>query len=338
MGKTNEKVLSASRVKKLEDCSWAYWCNYHLKLPSEGNSGAARGTACHLILELLLDKKHKDLFKKLISSEDIYTCPSVVKVVEKSLKKSGFYSQEDMDLCNEMIIVGLKADFFGHGGKVIKGEQEFLIESKSPEYKIMGFIDKPIKYTKTNTIKIVDYKSSKNKFLDKELDGNIQSMAYTLAAQKLWPRIKKHLVEFLFLRFPEQPAQTIEPSKDQIKGFEYYLEHLYKLINIFTEKEAKTNFAADQPMPSRDEGFKGPLNCGFAKRKGQLKKNGQLMWHCDYKFPFDYYALIDKDGETCKTALKKKDLKASRGQKIIKKSYEGCPAHKHLFSQDDFGF
>ena len=58
-----EKVLSASRLKTLETCSWSYWCNYHLKLPQKQNEGALRGTVCHLVFEMLVKKKHK---KRLI--------------------------------------------------------------------------------------------------------------------------------------------------------------------------------------------------------------------------------------------------------------------------------
>jgi ATP-dependent helicase/DNAse subunit B len=335
------KFLSASRVKKLEDCSWAYWCNYEQSLPSTSNSGASRGTACHLILEMLLNKRHKHHFKKITEANNIQVSPSIVKLVEKSLKRDGFYSEENMDLCNEMILIGLNSDFFGgKGGKVISAEQEFKIESKSPEYKIRGFIDKPIRYSKEGTVKIVDYKTSKRKFQPSELDGNIQSMAYSLATKKLWPRTKKVIIEFLFLRFPKSPSQQIEVSKDQLKGFESWLAHLYKLINNFTKKDAKSNFAADQPMPNKDGGFKGPLNCGFAKYKGQLKKNGEPMWHCEYKFPFEYYELESEEGKTLKVSKERKDLLPEEGQTVTQKYYEGCPAHKHLFSEgkDEFDF
>ena len=54
-----ERVLSASRLKTLETCSWSYWCNYHLKLPQKQNEGALRGTVCHLVFEMLVKKKHK---------------------------------------------------------------------------------------------------------------------------------------------------------------------------------------------------------------------------------------------------------------------------------------
>ena len=309
-----------------------------LKLPSTSNSGAARGTACHLVFEVLLNKRHKHHFEKITTDNSIFNSPSIVILIEKSLKKDGFYDKENMQMCNDMILVGLNSDFFARGGKVIAAEQEFLLENEDPEYKIKGFMDKPIGYPKTKLIKIVDYKSSKNKFQESELDANIQALTYSLAAQKLWPKMKRVIIEFLFLKFPEEPQQQVESTKDELKGFERWLAHIYKLINNFTEKEAKSNFAADQPMPPKGGGFKGPLHCGFAKRKGQLKKDGSPMWHCEYKFPFDYYVLVGKDGKEKGKAFNKKDLSPSKGEKIKEKHYEGCPAHKHLFVKDDFNF
>ena len=61
-----ERVLSASRLKTLETCSWSYWCNYHLKLPQKQNEGALRGTVCHLVFEMLVKKKKDDGNTKLL--------------------------------------------------------------------------------------------------------------------------------------------------------------------------------------------------------------------------------------------------------------------------------
>ena len=196
-----ELLLSASRIKKWEDCSWLYWCSYILKLPSRGNSGAARGTACHIVFEMLLAKKRKKYVDEILSKNDIASVPPIKRLVIRSLKRDGFYSEEDYDLCNKMILVGLKNDFFGKedGGRVVNAEQKFVIENEDPKYKIMGFMDKPVSYSKSKTIKIVDYKSSKNKFCNSELDGNIQASTYVLAAKKLWPKMKKFLVEFFLL-------------------------------------------------------------------------------------------------------------------------------------------
>jgi len=333
--KLNVALLSASRIKTLESCSWKYWCNYHLRLPSEGNDGARRGTVCHLVLELLLKKRHKKHFTYLTKHKKFNE--AIKRLVLKNLKKEGAtLSDENYNLCEDMIIVGLENDFFGKGGKIDSPELEFLLESDDPLYKAKGFIDKPIKY-KTK-ISIVDYKSSQNKFTEGELDCNFQAMTYALAAKKLlWPKIKKVSVDFLFLRYPQDPWQSIEFNPDQLKGFEHYLSHVYKIINNFTEDSATSNFAAHQPMPKKNEGFCGPLNCGFAKYPGQLKKDGNRMWHCDFKFPYDYYALVNEDGKTLKSSLKKESLEpVKKGQKIIEKHYEGCPVHNNI--EDDFDF
>ena len=63
-------------------------------------------------------------------------------------------NEENTTLMNDMILVGLRCDFFGTGGKVDKPEHEFLLENKNPPYKIRGFIDKPILYKKNKQIKI----------------------------------------------------------------------------------------------------------------------------------------------------------------------------------------
>ena len=327
------QILSASKIKTFESCSWKYWCNYHLKLPQENNDGARRGTVCHLIFELLVNKRHKKHFDLLMSQGSLSASPAIARLVRKSLKKEGGYSEENYLLCEEMILVGLDNDFYGSKGAVNSPEKEFLLESSDPEYKIRGFIDKPIEYDKK--VKIVDYKSSKNKFNKKELKSNVQAMTYTLASKKLWPKLKNIIVEFLFLRFPKSPSQQIRFTKEQLSGFEYYLEHIYKIINNFTESDAQSNFASNQPMPKRDEGFCGPLNCGFAKHKGQLKKDGTLMWHCPFKFDFEYYSLIGEDGKVIKNSFNEGDLDENKG-KIELKTYKGCPAHTR--SQDDFDF
>ena len=330
---SKEQILSASKIKTFESCSWKYWCNYHLKLPQENNDGARRGTVCHLIFELLVKPRHKKHFDLIMEAQTLDASPAVKRLVKKSLVKEEGYSEENYLLCEEMILVGLDNDFYGAKGEVNSPEKEFLLESESPKYKIRGFIDKPVEYNKK--LKIVDYKSSKSKFNKNELKSNVQAMTYTLAAQTILPKIKNVIVEFLFLRFPKSPSQQIRFTKEQLSGFEYYLEHVYTIINNFTESDAKSNLASTKPMPKRDEGFCGPLNCGFAKYKGQLKKDGTLMWHCPFKFDFEYYSLIDADGNLLKTSFNKEDLDDSKGE-IKHQSYGGCPAHTR--QDDDFDF
>jgi hypothetical protein len=301
---TVQKHLSASRVKTLETCSWVYWCKYHLNLPDKSNDGALRGTICHLIFELLVNKRHKAHFTSMMAGGSIKSSPAIDRLIIKHLKKSEIYTDANYQMIDEMILVGLKNDFFGgKGGKLGKPEQEFDLENESPKYKIKGFIDKPILYDKKKEVKIVDYKSSKYKFRGDDLESNLQAMMYSLASKKIWPGYKP-TVEFLFLRHPKQPLQQLEFTDEQIRGFESYLEHVNVIVNGFSEKDANTNFAVFNK--------KSKWMCGIGS------------WVCPFKKPFAYYALIE--GEKIVKTSFIDDLKTtSEKQRIEKKTYSGCP-------------
>lgn len=299
--------LSASRMKTLEMCSWTYWCKYHLGLPDKTNDGALRGTICHLILELLLKPRHKKHYDSIVEEKAIKASKPVDKTVIKFLKANDAYNEENYDLCSKMIYVALDHDFFGgEGGVIDHPEQEFKIENKKPKYNIYGFMDKPIQYKKDKSLKIVDYKTSKQKFRGEDLETNVQAMMYSLAAKKLWPKLKRRVVQFLFLKFPRAPAQELEYSDKQLKGFEYYLEHVNQIIANYSEADAKTNYAAK----SNYKWLCGPAKSG---------------WICPFHKPMDYYSLLDKDGQQIKSSHND-DFKPKKGETVEKRRYEGCPA------------
>lgn len=302
-----KKFLSASRVKLLETCSWLYWTKYHLSVPEKTNDGALRGSCCHLIFELLLNPRHKSHFSKIIEKGSLKGSEPVDKLVIKTLVKSGAFSSENYEMVDAMILVGLKNNFFGEpGAEISSPEQSFEIINEKPAYRIKGFMDKPVQYAKSKTIQIVDYKSSKAKFKGDELSANVQGMMYSLAARKLWPKQKKYLVDFLFLRFPKQPIQSLEFSEEQLAGFELYLEYVNKIVDDFSEKTAKTNYAADND--------KSKWLCSAGK------------WVCPMKFGFDYYGVFNSKGEILRSSLKD-DVVPKEGERVEKLRYEGCPRH-----------
>jgi hypothetical protein len=301
----NLKVLSASRIKTLETCSWVYWNNYHTKVPQSQNDGALRGTICHTVFELLLNKRHLENYKRIIKKNAIDGDKGVDALVKKLAKKVKL-DDSNYKLLNDMILVGLKHDFFGEHGDIVKPEYSFNIESQEPKYHIRGFIDKPIKTKKE--MHIIDYKSSKYKFRGDDLEANIQAMMYSLASKKLWPKLKP-IVKFLFLRFPKQPIQELTFTDEQITGFEHYLEHINDYVNKFDENSAKANFAIDNE-----------------KNKWMCKVGG---WKCPYKDPYEYYVKLNDKGEVVETSLEN-NFKDIKGFKVETRKYEGCPKWPQL--------
>lgn len=310
-----EKILSASRIKTLETCSWSYWASYHLKIPQKGNDGSKRGTLCHLIFELLLNSRHKKHYELIMKEGSTKSDLAIIKLITKHLNREQINTEENFEMVCNMIYTGLNNDFFCEKSKLEDPEKEFLLENEEPKYKIKGFMDKLAFYKKKTFLKIIDYKSSKAKFKGEEIESNVQAMAYSLAARKLWPNLKKVVVDFVFLRFPKDPIQSApESSEEQLKGFERYLAYLYKIINNFTEKTAKSNYAAEN------------------QKNRWLCKAGKT-WRCPYLDPVDFFVLLDKEGEAIDSSFKN-DLKCPDGFKIEKRSYKGCPAH--AISTDDF--
>ena len=276
-----------------------------MKVPQKGNSGAIRGTVCHLVFELILKPRHQHNYNKILKYNGLDGSPSVKRLVIKHLTKREIIDDgESYELCDKMIVVGIQYDFFGSIGAEIVGiEKKFFLDRKKPKYKALGYIDKIVKEGKS--IKITDYKSSKYKFKGEELDSNIQAMMYTLAAKEEWPDAEDIHVEFLFLRFPRSASQEIRVTADQLAGFEYYLEHIYKIINKFNEDDAKTNYAADNQSVR------------------WLCKAGKT-WRCPYLDPVEYYDLTDEGGEIIKSSFKEEDLEKKEGHVIKKMKYDLC--------------
>ncbi len=320
------KALSASRIKTLENCSWLYWCVYHLRLPQVQNEGAKKGQVCHSIFELLLNKKHIAHFNKMIKEDSVTASKPVERLIRRYLQKLDLdpFNTELFLQIDQMIMVGLKNDFFGKGGKIVAPEYSFEIANEVPVYLIKGFIDKP--FIKNNKIIIDDFKSSKKKFEGEDKESNLQALIYSLAATKIWPDLTP-VVRFIFLQYPDDPMQKVQYTPDALKGFEFYLENIQKKVNGFDEYDAKSAYAYDQGRPEGGE-FKGELMCGRAKYAGHLKKDGKKMWHCPFKFGFNYYA-IKKDGKI-KTTIFESDrdkVQLKEDETIEFLTYQGCPRH-----------
>jgi hypothetical protein len=154
---------------------------------------------------------------------------------------------------------------------------------------------------------------------------------YSLAVRHLFPHYKKRCSEFLFLKFDLNSKGTLKMKKlsdKKLDDFEIELSQTQKYLNNFSLRHARSAYAADKPRP-KDGSFGGQIVCGFARYRGQPKKDGTPMWHCLYKFPFDYYGLFDKNDKMIKSEFPENYhlLLRLKGKKdtIKKLYYSGCP-------------
>jgi hypothetical protein len=360
---SKEKVfLSASRIKVVDQCGWVYWCKYKLKLPDRSNDGASRGTICHAIFECLGNPRHKKHYDLIVNSKSSFASPSVARMISIYAKKLSVNDPENLDLIDEMTVNGLLYDFFGRTEDdelEEYSEKSFSIsvDEGDRKYNIRGFIDKLFLYKNKSSALIRDFKSSKAVFKGKEITDNLQDLMYCLAVKHLYPDFLKRTSEFVFLRFDlsndllgklgKGIVRMEDISDEELLGFEYQLTEIQAFLEDFDESNAMSNFAAEKSFPS-DGTFGGPLMCGkdgFKKSRGEyvLDKNGDKIksYICQYRKPFEYYALLNKSGKVVKTCFEDEvqdlDYEESEGFKLELRSYGGCAywnAKKNL--ADDF--
>lgn len=337
--------LSASRIACAEKCSWVYWCKYLNKIPDSSNTGASRGSVCHNIFEYLGKERHRKHYNSILNANSIEGSKAVKKLVniQSAQQDPPVDSLEELDLIDQFIVNGLSFDFYGDSEEkpfdaISEKVFELEINEDDKKYYIYGFIDKLFLYDKGKRAVIRDFKTSKKIYVGSEVTDNLQNLIYCLAVSKLYPKCKDIRTEFLFLKFDlssdllgstgEGVLKMDSISKEELEGFEYHLTEIQSYLDNFDYNTACSNFAADQPFPE-DKSFSGPLSCGFAKEPGQLKKDGTPMWHCNYKFPFNYYALKDSAGVILKSVKEGEEHKLianeDEGQYIEKMHYEGCP-------------
>ena len=348
----SEVILSASKIKTAQSCSWKYWTSYVLKLPQSSNDGASRGWICHLVCELLGLKKHKTHYNKIIKKGTIQASPAVAKLVHIHAKKLDVSDSENMELIDMMTTKALLFDFFGkERGSPTKSisEHEFNIsvDENGKKYKIRGFIDKLFLYDRGKNALIRDFKTSKQIFKGKEISDNLQNLMYCLAVKRNFPKVSDVEVEFLFLKFDlsvdllgkkGNGVLTMERiTNEELQGFEYQLTSIQQYLEDFDEDCAKSDFAANRNYPS-DGTFGGPLMCGkdgFKKSRGDFVYNSEgekiKNFICEHRKPFDYYQHLDNQGNIIKCYKEKPDIKPSKGESIVKKSYGGCP---HFYNSD----
>lgn len=340
--------LSASRIKTLQSCSWEFWANYYLKVPSGDNSGSIMGSNTHNVFEFLGKPNRRKYFDRLIETQRLDSVPSIYKYCLLFLRSKGLdpfaetvTAQGDMkphiELVEKMILAGLNYDFFGEAENPDEAHTEIDfdidVEEDDKSYRIRGFIDKLFLFKDKSLAKIRDFKSSKKAYEGNEVDDNIQDLSYKLAVKRRFPEYEKRQTEFVFLQHEDKDEFSIKTPiacDDELDGFEHFLTDIQNIVENFDEEDAVSNMARDKGFPKKEEGFSGSLKCGIGTEPNQMKKDGSKpLWTCFCKFGYYFYVLLDGE-KVIDSKMKECDLPTPKdNQKIEKRFFKGCPSWKN---------
>lgn len=313
--------LSASRLNCYNSCSWVYFVQYVLKIKSPSNSGSSRGDVAHRVFECLLNSKRKPLVAKILKEKTVKCHPPLARFVARQLTKHGLTEydkkgEHNFDLVDEMILVGLSLDFYCDGWELEPPELEF--KYKGNGYELLGYIDKSA--TKPGQYLIQDFKSSQKKYEGEEKDFNIQSLIYSLWSYKERGIIP--FVQFIFLRFKDDPFIEKQYTAEELDGFQDYLIYITSYLSDFTFNKAIDNMAVDKGFP-KDGSFSGRTMCGRSKSPTDTKKDGTLMYACAHKWPYNYFAVFNDKGEHLYSS--RDEPKLNEGETAVEQEYLGCP-------------
>lgn len=299
--------LSASKIDTLLSCSWLYYCKYVLKLPDLSGTGAALGSTCHIVFEVLQNPRHKKHYDAVVKKGSVTGSVAINKLVIKWLKKLNIYTPLRYSMADEFILSGLRCDFFCDESSKLQAEKEFKIEYE--KFVLNGFID--VLATYKDRMVVRDYKSSKSKFKPEKLEGNLQALIYSIAVRNEYKIIP--FVQFIFIKYGRKPLQAPERYNNyELDGFLHYLTFVAEKAMNFKETQAKSYFAADG-------GYDTSWKCG----KVGIEEDGLPKHICAFMLPFDYYVLINDKNEVVQTS--RTILEPKAGQTLEKRSYSGCP-------------
>ncbi len=299
---TGQIRVSASRIKSLKQCSYKFYLNEYEKLPETTHPKTVAGLLCHSVFECLKNQRHRKIYDTIVATGSYHGTP-IDKLVEMWQIKHSI-AQEIIDPVDEMLQVGLaKIDFFhSTATQVFPPEHEFKIILKNGIVK--GFIDDLSFHGPV--AKIRDYKSQKNKFTKAELLEEPQATVYQLYVWKAFQMPAE--VEFVMLRHPPTKRhpnlhlQIVPPkTKEQLEGFEVYLNHIAVVMKNYGLENAMSDFAADDK-----------------------DRKGFCQYVCQFKDPFDYQC-VTKDGVLVKNYSIDEDVKLADGEKLEIRKHNGCP-------------
>jgi hypothetical protein len=228
--------LSASRLKKYLQCTEAYYQAYENKVRSE---------AVHLRFGTMVHKVFERWFQEEKDILEIYEEEwRVHDVVDPEYYKDGieivqnFADSTDRDATMSLgfeyafainIVTDEVIDTTGVDFDDREQAKEFLskLEEDDSPY-IFGFIDRVDYDMDTDTLHIIDYKTSRIALTKSEADVDEQLSMYALVAKYLFPEYDNVLLELDYVRLGEKVRSF--RTDEELVVFKDWLIHMYHQI------------------------------------------------------------------------------------------------------------
>jgi PD-(D/E)XK nuclease superfamily len=314
----NKVAISPSRCDTLTHCSQKYYANYFLRIPDKGNPGSSRGSTVHDIMEYLAQNENRPLREELLKLDTLVGSPIWERAVSLA-SKYNVSDEENLGLIDQFIITALKYDRPPENTKEELAEVpfDFEVSGDGIDFRVRGKMDKLYiieggkgKKKKSLYINYLDYKSSRSKFSEDKIQGNLQGGIYQYALSVLYPELELKRFDFLFLKFGDDPIQEFKLlGKEEMEGFHLYLTDVQETLNNFSEKNVGDNLGILK--------YETKFLCGPSKKSG---------WICPHQLPLTYWVLTDYKGEIITSGFTEEELipKLKDGLKIEKRFYSGC--------------
>lgn len=201
--------LSYSRLTRFEQCPLSYKLHYLDKKQAEPGVPLRFGKVIHAVLENLVREVVVDERTGPLSEE------RAVELFREAWTADGLAGvgvfEEGLHILRDFV----REEGVVDHRDVLAVEKEFQL-SVGP-FTVFGFIDR-VNWVDDETVEVIDYKTNRQIFTREEVDSSLQLSLYHVAAQRLWPWVKRVKLTFRMLRhgIRQETTRTAEQLADAL--------------------------------------------------------------------------------------------------------------------------
>ena len=222
--------LSYSRLSRFEQCPLSYRLHYIEKKQAEPGLPLRFGKAVHAALEGLLKEVVDDELTGLLSED------RALHFFREAWTAEGLTGIEVFEAGTKILRDFLRDQGVVDHRDILALEKEFRLPVGP--FTVLGFIDR-VDWVDDETINVIDYKSNHMLFTRDEVDSSLQMSLYHIAAQRLWPWVKKVKLTFWMLRHGVKQETT--RTEEQLADALAYVETVGRQTETAQEFPARLN-------------------------------------------------------------------------------------------------